>query len=126
MKIFIPSSGNNIESPIDSHFGRCPYYIIYDIILGNYEIYRNPFAGMENASGSSLALTIINKNIDSVIITHIGKKTFDILTEKNVNVYKAVPGSTVKDAITNFLMGNLVQVSQYAQSETVFQPHNLN
>ncbi|OGU39333.1 MAG: hypothetical protein A2X61_00475 [Ignavibacteria bacterium GWB2_35_12] len=126
MKIFIPSSGDSIESPIDSRFGRCRYYIIYDIILDNYEIYRNPFAGMENAAGSSLALTIINKKIESVILTNIGRKTFDILTEKNVKIYKAVPGSSVKDAITNCLMGNLIQVSQYAQSDTVFQPHNLN
>lgn len=126
MKIFIPSSGDSIESLIDSHFGRCPYYIIYDIILDNYEVYRNPFAGLENASGSSLALTIINKNIESVIITHIGKTPFDIINEKNVKVYKAVPGSTVKDGITNYLQGNLFQVSLYAKSDTVFQPHNLN
>ncbi len=126
MKIFIPSSGDSIDSPIDSRFGRCSYYIIYDIILDNYEVYRNPFAGMENASGSSLALTIINKNIESVIVTHIGRKTFDIINEKNVKVYKVTSGSTVKDAITNYLQGNLFRVSRYAQSDTVFQPHNLN
>ncbi|TAL67677.1 MAG: dinitrogenase iron-molybdenum cofactor biosynthesis protein [Bacteroidetes bacterium] len=126
MKIFIPSSGDSIESPIDSRFGRCQYFIIYDIVLDNYEIYRNPFAGMENASGSSLALTIKNKGIEYVIASHIGKKTFNILSENEIKIYKAESGSTVKEAITNYLEGNLYQVFQYAQSDSFFQPHNLN
>jgi predicted Fe-Mo cluster-binding NifX family protein len=31
MKIAISSTGNTIESEIDSRFGRCPYFLILEI-----------------------------------------------------------------------------------------------
>ena len=81
---------------------------------------------MENASGSSLALTIINKNIDNLILTNIGRKTFEILKENNVKIYSTFPGSTIREAITDYLQGNLLLVDEYNPSEPIFQPHNLN
>ncbi len=53
MKIAITSEGNTLNSQIDSRFGRCSYFAIYDTETKATEFVLNP--GKE-ASGKTLPL----------------------------------------------------------------------
>jgi predicted Fe-Mo cluster-binding NifX family protein len=126
MKVLLPSTGESLEDFVDSKFGRCEYYIIYDTETESFEIFRNSAVVLEHSAGSSLALASINYGVDVVIISRIGRKPFDMLQSANIRIYKSSETSTVRNAITNYLLGKLPILGSKAPSEAVFQPHNLN
>ncbi len=126
MKILLPSTGESLEDFVDNKFGRCEFYIIYDTVSENFDIFRNSVFDIEHSAGSSLALASINYGVDIVIVSRIGRKPFDILISANIRIYKSSEHSTIRNAITNYLLGKLPVLGNNSHSEAVFQPHNLN
>ena len=43
MKICITSQAGNLDSALDERFGRCSYFIIYDIETDEFESVENPY-----------------------------------------------------------------------------------
>jgi predicted Fe-Mo cluster-binding NifX family protein len=87
MKVAITSTGNSLESKLDSNFGRCSYIVIYDSESHSMEFIPNPYK--ENIEGAGLASVqlIASRGAEKVVSGEFGAKVkslFDSLKIKLV------------------------------------------
>jgi predicted Fe-Mo cluster-binding NifX family protein len=56
MKLALPSSGIDLNSKIDSQFGRASYFILVDTETMNFEALENSFKSAPQAAGIKVAV----------------------------------------------------------------------
>ena len=110
MKIAISSSGSDIDAQVDSRFGRCSYFIIYDTETEKTESIKNEGSGAMGGAGILSAQTIINKGVDVLITGNVGPNAFHTLTAGGVKIYGGATG-TLKEAIEMYNKGELNELS---------------
>lgn len=74
MRVAITSMGNSPGSLLDHHFGRCPYFIIYDTDSHAMEIIPNPNKGIDELAGPMSVKLIAAKNVKKIISGEFGIK----------------------------------------------------
>lgn len=74
MKVAITSTGNTLESNLDSRFGRCSYFVIFDTESHSLEFIPNPNKDMIEGAGPASVLLIVNKGATKVISGEFGAK----------------------------------------------------
>ncbi len=82
MKIAITSTGNSLESKIDSRFGRCKYFVIYDDTTGSIEYFPNPNQETDSGAGPASVQLLASKNVSKIVSGEFGfkvKPLFDSL-----------------------------------------------
>ena len=113
MKIVISSTGKNLNSEIDSRFGRCPYYLVVDIEAKKIEkvkAIKSKGSEYGHGAGFAAAQQVGDMGADCIITGNIGPNASRALQELGIKVYQA--SGTVKDAIEQLLDGKLSQTSQ--------------
>lgn len=106
MKIVISSQGPDLNSPCDPRFGRCAFFIFYDLEKDEYESVENPFAGAYGGAGIQAAQFVIQKGVNAVISGSVGPNAFGVLESAGIQVFM-IQGGTVKEAIEAFKRGEL-------------------
>jgi len=127
MKIFITSTGENLESMVDPKFGRCDYYIIYDTETKNFEAKGNPYKNGQSSVGISVAQLAINNNCPVAISGNYGPNAFQVLSEGKVKTYKAKDDMTIKEAVEACLKGELEEIKKpvsHEEAEKIFPRHH--
>ncbi len=82
MKIAITSTGNTPESKLDSRFGRCSYFVIYDTELKSTEYIPNPNKESLEGAGIASAKFVASRGVEKVVSGEFGfkvKELFDSL-----------------------------------------------
>jgi len=79
MKVAITSTGNSIESTIDTRFGRCAYFFIYDIENKVMEFIPNSNTDIEEGAGTASVQFIASRNVTKIISGEFGIKIKSIL-----------------------------------------------
>ncbi len=111
MIVAIPTPGTNLESRVDSRFGRAVGFILYDTETGTYRhIENNLDALAPEGAGVQAARNLRMKNIGAVITGHCGPKAFRIFSEAGILVYSGVRGPISK-AIEGLKSGELQVLS---------------
>ena len=87
MKVVISATGETIDSEIDTHFGRCPYFVIVEI--ENKEI--KSVTAVENygdkqtqGAGITAAEQVAKLKPDIVITGRLGPRAVDVLNQFNI------------------------------------------
>lgn len=86
MKIAMASTGNTLESNIDSSFGRCAWFIIYDTENGGMEFIPNPNKDMEEHAGQAAVELISSRNVSKIISGEFGNKIKPLLDSMNIQM----------------------------------------
>lgn len=101
MKIFIPTEKyKGLQSQVFDHFGRSPYFIIYDTEKDAVDVIvtLNKFLPHDKCS----PLRLINEHsCDVVLCRGIGLKALTELSEIGIKVYKS-KGTTLKDVLDEY------------------------
>lgn len=110
MKIAVSSKGKDLESEVDSVFGRCAYFIIVEIEEGKrkiegFEAVENEGAGQMGGAGIRAARQVVEKGAKAVISGNIGPRASDVLKQFNVKTYSAA--GLVREAVQKFIEGKL-------------------
>ncbi len=82
MKIAITSTGNNLESKLDQRFGRCTFFVIYDIATKGIEIIPNPNKDALEGAGPAAVQLVASRGVKKVVSGEFGikvKSIFDSL-----------------------------------------------
>lgn len=113
MKIAISSTGNNLESEVDSRFGRCNYFLIIEVDKKKKEI--KDFKAIENiaqaqmgGAGITSAQLVGNEKPDAIITVNAGPKAFQVLSQLKIEIYQGE--GKIKKVIQDFLNGKLKKV----------------
>ncbi len=101
MKVFIPTEKyEGLQSKVFDHFGRAPYFIIYDTEKDTVDIIVT--LNKSHPHNKCSPLRLINEHsCDVVLCRGIGLKALTELSEVGIKVYKS-KGSTLKDVLDEY------------------------
>jgi predicted Fe-Mo cluster-binding NifX family protein len=106
MKLCVTSTGRDLDSKIDFHFGRAPYFLIVNTETMDFEVVENIAQITGRGAGVSAAQMILDKGAAAVLTGIIGPNAFDALKFAHVDIYEGLSGSdTVSEAVERFKKG---------------------
>lgn len=86
MKIAITSTGNTPEAKIDSRFGRCSFFVIYDTESQATEFIPNPNKDNIEGAGPASVQLIAARNVKKVVSGEFGAKVKTIFDQLKVQL----------------------------------------
>lgn len=129
MKIAVPSANDfGLESLISEHFGRSPYFTIFDTELDEIELVSNmsPHHGSSTGGGQHshdhhqdggghhghgyAFRSLSEKNVNVLVCRGLGARAMQLFQEKGIKIFCGASGS-VKDAIQAYQNGKLEEAS---------------
>jgi predicted Fe-Mo cluster-binding NifX family protein len=107
MKVALTTSGENLNAPLDSRFGRAPKFLIYDLEAKTFEIIDNE-QNLNAAQGAGIqsAQNIARLGAKALVTGHCGPKAFRVLEAAGIKIYNT-SASTVKEALELYIAGKL-------------------
>ena len=107
MKVVFTTSGNHLDSPLDSRFGRAPKFLIYDLDTETFEVMDNQ-QGVNAAQGAGIqsAEAIARSGVKAVVTGHCGPKAFHVLSAAGIKIYQS-DAETVAAALEQYRKGSL-------------------
>ena len=111
MKIALSSSGKDLDSTLDLRFGRCPYFIIYDLDTEEFTTAENKGAQASGGAGIAAAQQLIDESIEGVITSKVGPNAHELLVDSNIKIYegKNIPGKLL---IESYKKGDLEEIKE--------------
>lgn len=111
MKIAITTSGNDLNAPLDSRFGRAPKFLVYDLEAKTFEVVDND-QNLNAAQGAGIqsAQNIARLGAKALITGHCGPKAFRVLQAAKIKIYNTT-ASTVSEAIDQYRNGKLTEAA---------------
>ena len=107
MKIAFTTSGETLDSPLDSRFGRAPKFLVYDLDENTFEVIDNgQNLNAAGGAGVQAAETIARQEVTALITGHCGPKAFRVLSAAGIKIYNT-EASTVAAALAAFRAGTL-------------------
>lgn len=110
MKIAFPTSGNTLEAPLDSRFGRAAKFLIYDTETGTFTLVDNT-QNLNAAQGAGIqsAQHVSASGAAALVSGHCGPKAFRVLSAAGIRVYTSA-AATVADALQEYREGKLKMI----------------
>ena len=105
MKIAVSSSGKDLTSQIDPHFGRATYFIIVDAESMECQAVENrQHLNLPQGAGIQAAQTVAAEKVDTVITGNCGPKAFRVLQAAGIQIVTGAQGS-IADVIQRYNRG---------------------
>ena len=101
MKVAITSNGNSLNSNIDSHFGRCTYFVIYDTLTKSIEFLPNEFKESIEGAGPNAAQVVSSRGVKKVVSGEFGAKVKSIFDSLKIQlIIVSSSKKTISDIIS--------------------------
>lgn len=88
MKIAISATGKELNSLLDSRFGRCEYFQIHDSENDKYNIIENEGLTSSGGAGIVAAQQLIDEGVDIVITGSLGPNAYNIIKKAKIKSFK--------------------------------------
>ncbi len=86
MKIAITSSGNTLDSKIDTRFGRCQFFVIYDTETKGIEFIPNPGKDALEGAGPAAVQFAASRDVKKIISGEFGFKVKSLLDSLKIQM----------------------------------------
>ncbi|MFN8257047.1 MAG: NifB/NifX family molybdenum-iron cluster-binding protein [Bacteroidales bacterium] len=86
MRVAIASTGNTLDSILDKHFGRCPYFVVYDTDSKAMEFIPNPYKDADEGAGTSSIDLVISRKVSKIISGEFGMKIKSLLDSQKIQM----------------------------------------
>jgi predicted Fe-Mo cluster-binding NifX family protein len=107
MKVAFTTSGDDLDAPLDSRFGRAPRFLVYDMDHKAVELIDNAQSlNAAQGAGIQAAETVVRAGVGAVVTGHCGPKAFRALSAAGVAIYNC-SATTVGQALSAFEEGTL-------------------
>ncbi|MEA1936804.1 MAG: NifB/NifX family molybdenum-iron cluster-binding protein [Patescibacteria group bacterium] len=111
MKIAISSTGKNLESEIDTRFGRCPYFLIVEIEnkeIKSVKAIENTAAGQRGEARITSAEIVAKEKVVAIITANLGPRAFSIFEQFEIKIYQGE--GKIGDAVEKFIKRELMEM----------------
>ncbi|MCK9163373.1 MAG: NifB/NifX family molybdenum-iron cluster-binding protein [Bacteroidales bacterium] len=99
MKVAITSRENSIDSIIDSRFGRCAYFAIYDTETKETEFVKNPNKEANEGAGPASVKFIASYRVEKAVSGEFGFKIKSLMNEVNIQMIVIQEEKTIKEIV---------------------------
>ena len=86
MKVAITATGNTLESTLDTRFGRCAYFFIYDIENKIMEFIPNTNVALDEGAGTASVQFVASRNVKKIISGEFGLKIKPVLDSLKIQM----------------------------------------
>jgi len=108
LKIAFSTSGNDLDAPMDTRFGRASRFLVYDLEEDTFKVIDNSGSrGVAQGAGIQAAETVVRSGAKALITGNCGPKAFLALASAGIAVYNT-NASTVAAALEQYRAGQLV------------------
>ncbi|MDO9585927.1 MAG: NifB/NifX family molybdenum-iron cluster-binding protein [Syntrophales bacterium] len=109
MKIAFTTSGNDLNAPLDSSFGRAPKFLVYDVDTNTFEVIDNR-QNLNAAQGAGIqsAETVARLGASCLVTGHCGPKAFRVLSAAGIKIFNT-EAPTVAAALEQYRAGQLAE-----------------
>jgi predicted Fe-Mo cluster-binding NifX family protein len=104
MKICVTSEGKDLDSKVDSRFGRCKYFIFVDTETLQFEAIENPSLSSTGGAGIQAGQLMSAQGVKAVLTGNVGPNAHQVLSAAGIEIFTGVSG-TIKEAIENHKLG---------------------
>ena len=112
MNVAITAQGTELDAPVESRFGRAPYFLLVDTETGHFTVHDNvQNVNAPQGAGIQAAQAIAKLGAQALLTGNVGPKAFATLQAAGIPVYVGVTG-TVAQAVEAFLAGQLQLAAQ--------------
>jgi predicted Fe-Mo cluster-binding NifX family protein len=107
VKLALTTSGETLDAPLESRFGRAPKFLVYDTESNTFEVIDNQQnVNAAQGAGIQAAETVARSGATCLVTGHCGPKAYRALSAAGVQVYNTdIP--TVAAALDAFKAGRL-------------------
>jgi predicted Fe-Mo cluster-binding NifX family protein len=107
VKIAFTTSGENLDAPLDSRFGRASKFILYDLEKDYFEVIDNR-QNLNTAQGAGIqaAEAIVRAGAGCIVTGHCGPNAYRALCAAGITIYNCGE-TTVAAALASFRSGTL-------------------
>jgi len=111
VKIAFTTSGDGLDSPLDSRFGRAPKFLIYDLDSGTFDVIDNQ-QNLNAAQGAGIqsAENIARLGVNVVVTGHCGPKAFHVLKAAGIKILNT-GASSIAQALEMFKAGQIPEAT---------------
>ena len=100
MKIAVTSRENKKDSLIDSRFGRCAYFAIYDTDSKEFTFLDNPAKDSESGAGPAAVAFIAKQGVKKIVSGEFGMKIKGILEDLKIEMVSVKDEKTIAEIIS--------------------------
>jgi predicted Fe-Mo cluster-binding NifX family protein len=101
MKVAISSTGKNLQSQIDPHFGRCTFFIIVETDDMSFETFDNENMALSGGAGIQAAGFLSSKGVKAVLTGNCGPNAMKTFSAAGVQVFTGMTG-TIAEAVEKY------------------------
>jgi predicted Fe-Mo cluster-binding NifX family protein len=107
LKIAFTTSGETLDAPLDSRFGRAPKFLIYDTDNNTFKVVDNQ-QNLNAAQGAGIqaAEAVSRLGAEAVVTGHCGPKAFHVLLAAGIRIFNS-DAPTVAEALEQYRAGKL-------------------
>lgn len=100
MKVAITSTGNTPDSRLDSRFGRCSWFVIYDTESQSTEFIPNPNKNHVEGAGPASVQLVASRGVKKVVSGEFGAKVKSIFDQLQIQlIVLPDPEKSINDII---------------------------
>ena len=99
MKVAISSEGMNAESLLDSRFGRCTAFAIYDTDTKELNFIENPNKDADEGAGPASVSLVANQGVKRIISGEFGFKIKGLLNDLKIEMDARKEKVSINDII---------------------------
>ena len=112
MKLCVSSAGKDIESRVDTAFGRAPFFLIIDPETMDVEVVENIAATAGHGAGIAAAQIVSDKEVDAVLSGFVGPNAFNALKASGIIIFEGIKeGDTIREAVAGFNKGDYREIT---------------
>lgn len=101
MKIAVSSTGQELNSVVESRFGRCEFFVVVETENGSFKAFENDNRGLSSGAGIQAASFIASEGVEAVITGNCGPKAMQVLTAAGIDIF-SVQGGSVSQVVEQF------------------------
>jgi predicted Fe-Mo cluster-binding NifX family protein len=113
MKIVVSAAGPELDSQVDSRFGRCPYFIVVEVEdkkIKSHSSVENASANQMGGAGMTAAQAVADLGADAIITVNMGPRAFIVFRQLGMEIYHGT--GTVRGVIEDFIAGKLKRIDE--------------
>ena len=99
MKIAICSKDNTLSSEVDSRFGRCRFFALYDSTDQSVTFIRNTAGSLAEGAGPAAFKLLQNQNVEKIISGNFGLKLKALASDASIQLIIPQEKYTLKEII---------------------------
>ncbi|MDD2287592.1 MAG: NifB/NifX family molybdenum-iron cluster-binding protein [Bacteroidales bacterium] len=99
MKVAITSKGNTLDSVLDTRFGRCSYFAIYDTESKKLEFVENPNLNANEGAGPSSVKLIASYGVKKAVSGEFGFKIKSLMDDLSIQMIIVNEEKTINEIV---------------------------